>query len=504
MHQKPDQLRQALPGFLIPIVAPTSGKRLARLPRHRLPADGRSLLDLELLRGHEVPAVLSVHQIQPVVHDDRRLQPAREPHEFDGIPIPIRLAVLRGLRREIIPDDVDLPVLGQEFRDLGEQQQAEWHMRDVLISLANDFNLISIGLLFDCTNGYYNHFYGGSGIINRAPYVYPKRAYVAYAALTSALDTVKFVRQIPTGSTTVYALEFKKADGTYAYAFWSARGAFELTLDNSKNSNAVLTEFYGKTQVLKGATVQVNGGTAPVYLCTKNPLKSLQMTKRSFPEEAARAAKAKPGSSFDDVALVTMEPDPMITSTHTDFLPINKPGKFSIANVNDPEKGKAISVTLDLSSDPYKSNYITEFTTIRLKEPVVVNGNPKAVGVWIKGNSSWGQVRFEIEDAQGEIFKGITTTCWGCDIYDWPGNTCLNFDGWCYVAQPLFPSSLFCNHSPGPASEQWVSCGGDKKIDLPIKVRAVTIGMYRNTLDLLDFKKIAPTVLLKDFGGIEE
>jgi len=397
-------------------------------------------------------------------------------------------------------------------RDLGEQQQAEWHMRDVLISLANDFNLISIGLLFDCTNGYYNHFYGGSGIICRAPYVYPKRSYVAYAALTSALDTVKFERQLDTGSTTVYALEFKKADGTYAYAFWCARGAFELTLDNSANTGflqlgnpgAVLTEFYGKTHTLKGEKLQIKCGTAPVYLCTKKPIKFVAITERSFPEEAARAAKAKLGSPFDDVALVTMAPDPMITTNHTDFLPINKPGSFTMANVNDPDKGKAISVTLDLSKDPYKSNYIVEYTTLTLKKPMPVAGNPKAVGIWIKGNSSWGQVRFEIEDAQGEIFKGITTDGWGCDVYDWPGNTCLNFDGWCYVAQPLFPSSLFCNHSPGPASEQWISCGGDKKIDLPVKVRAVSIGMYRNTLDLLDFKKAKPTVLLKDFGGVEE
>ena len=397
-------------------------------------------------------------------------------------------------------------------RDLGEQQQAEWHMRDILISLANDFNLISIGLLFDCTNAYYNHFYGASGIIDRAPYVYPKRAYVAYAALTGALDTVKFNRQIPTGSTTVYALEFKKADGTFAYAFWSARGAFELEIDNSDNAGflglvspkAFLTEFYGRKRTLSGDVITVKGGTAPVYLNTEKPLKSLKIAKRSFPEEEARAVKAKLGSSFDDASLVTVSPDPMITSRGTGFLPIMKPGTFAVETVNDPEKGKALKVTLDTKTDPYRSKYITEFTTIRLKNPMPVEGSPAAVGVWVKGNSNWGQIRFEIEDAQGEIFKGVTTNGWGCDIYDWPGNTCVNFDGWCYVAQPLCATSLFCNHSPGPAKEQWVSCGGDKKIDFPIKVRAVTVGMNRHKLDLLDFKKTEPSILLRDFGGVAE
>jgi len=384
-------------------------------------------------------------------------------------------------------------------------------MRDVLISLANRFNLISIGLFFDCTSGYYNHFYGAAGILDRAPYVYPKRAYVAYAALTGALDTVTFERQIPTGSTTVYALEFKKADGTYAYAFWSAKGKFEMDLDNSNNScflglcgsKAVLTEFYGKTRQLSGKTLTISGGTAPIYLNTKKPLKSVKITGRTFPQEDALAEKSTVASSFDDVSLVTVKPDPMVETKHTDFLPINKPGKFSIANAVDNGK-KAIKVTLDTSSDPYKSNYITEYTTISLKKPMPVSGNPAAVGVWVKGNSNWGQIRFEIEDAQGEIFKGISTGGWGCDIYDWPGNTSINFDGWCFVAQPLFPTNLFCNHSPGTVSEQWVSCGGDKKIDLPIKVRAVTVGMNRHKLDLLEFKDTEPSIMLRDFCGVEE
>ena len=87
---------------------------------------------------------------------------------------------------------------------------------------------------------------------------------------------------------------------------------------------------------------------------------------------------------------------------------------------------------------------------------------------------------------------------------DWPGNLSVNFDGWNYVAQPLFKTELFNDHSPGPVSEQWVSEGGDKKIDLPIKVRAITVGMNRTKLDLLDFKPAAPSIRLKDVGGIEK
>ena len=46
--------------------------------------------------------------------------------------------------------------------------------------------------------------------------------------------------------------------------------------------------------------------------------------------------------------------------------------------------------------------------------------------------------------------------------------------------------------------------GGDKKIDLPIKIRAITVGMNRYKLDLLDFKETDRTILIRDVGGIEE
>ena len=48
------------------------------------------------------------------------------------------------------------------------------------------------------------------------------------------------------------------------------------------------------------------------------------------------------------------------------------------------------------------------------------------------------------------------------------------------------------------------SCGGDKKIDLPIKIRAITVGMNRYKLDLLDFKETDRTILIRDVAGIEE
>lgn len=388
-------------------------------------------------------------------------------------------------------------------RDMGEQLQAEWHARDVLISLANNFTLISPGILFDCKNGYYNGLWGGSGILQRGPYVYPKRAYVAYAALTKVLDCAKFIRQIPTGSTTVYALEFEVYGGKTVTALWAARGAVDFALENP-SGKALVTDLYGRESSVKGKEITVKGGTAATYVTTDKPLTSVKIAGRSFPVEEARAAKGKVAAALDNADLVTVAPDPQFTSTHNAFLPILKPADYTVATVNDPVKGSCISVTLT-DKDVYKSKYITEYTTIMLKEPVVFPGNPEAVGVWVKGNSNWGQIRFIIEDAQGEIFKNISTgRSWGCDIMDWPGNLAVDFDGWSFVGTALVPGNIFPTHSPGPVSDQWVSCGGDKKIDLPIKLRGITVGMNRWKLDLLDFKEADRTILIRDVTGLEE
>ena len=389
-------------------------------------------------------------------------------------------------------------------RDMGERQQAEWYVRDVLISLANNFYYISPGLLFDCKNGYYNGLWGGSGLIRRSPFCYPKQAYVAYGVLTSVLDGVTFVRQIDTGSTTVYAIEFKRLDGKTATALWAARGEVDFEIDSP--TKGVVTYMFGKTGNLKKGLSSVRGGTSPLYVVTDKPLKAVRVAGRAFAKDEAIASKAKVAWAIDDAPAVTLEPDPELDSKDAhQFLPILKPSDFTVKQVKDEVKGDCVEVALDLTKNQSTSRYITEYTTLRFKEPKAVPGNPVILGVWVKGNSNWGQIRFEIEDANGEVFKNVTSgPSWGCDVMDWPGNLAVSFDGWGYVYTSLFPNSLQNDHSPGPVSEQWVSMGGDKKIDLPIKVRAITVGMNRTKLDLLDFKASAPAIRLRDVGGTED
>lgn len=408
----------------------------------------------------------------------------------------------------------DIPATGSyEFtyraeRDMGLEKQAEWYTRDVLISLANNFTTISPGVLFDTTNAYYNIFWGASGILERMPYGYPKPAYVAYATLTNVLDRATFKRQLDTGSPTVYAVEFERADKKFVTALWAVRGDADFTLTTDGSTPVTKIEMYGKSQELKPEDnkITVHAGTRPVYLVTNKPFSSVTLTNRTFPEDAARAALAKAAAPLDNIQNVTLDKDNSLDTpqVYPMQLPIRQLGDFSLQQVTDDEKGNALELRLNTSKTPNLNKYITEYTTIRLNTPASISDEPAALGVWLKGNSNWGRVMFEIEDAQGEIWRSLGTGGWGVDILDWPGHLSANFDGWNFISVPLRKSSLYVDQSPGAVSEQWVSSGGDKKIQYPIKLRALIVEMNRKPLHLVDFTTVEPVLRFKDAGGIYE
>lgn len=409
----------------------------------------------------------------------------------------------------------DIPATGcYEFtyrceRDMGEHQQAEWYARDLLISLAGNFTRIGPGILYDTSNSYHNGLWGGSGLLRREPYGYPKKSYVAYAVLTNALDQVKFKRQIPTGSGSVYAIEFDRADGKKAYAFWASRGESKLSVELDGNGKGKTVEMYGESKDFSGSKLEVTASTSPSYMISDKPVKSLSIASRTFAKDAEKAKHAKVAAKLDKADDVQVVKDPSLNTKMDGVFsfqsPIRQEGVVSVASANDKEKGACIEVKLDKSKTPNLNKYITEYAYLKLKNPAPMEGDPAAVGVWVKGNSNWGRVMFELEDADGEIWRSVATGGWGCDVLDWPGNISVNFDGWNFIALPIRDTKLFNDHSPGPVKEQWVSGGGNKKMDLPLKLRGFIVEMNRKPLELIEFKEVAnPSVMLKDAGGLYE
>ena len=366
---------------------------------------------------------------------------------------------------------------------LGEDMQAAFYMRDILISLQHGFTLIAPSGLFDVTNGYYDKFWGSSALLKRVPYTYPKKAYLAYAVLTKCLDAVKFVKRVPTGSTTVYALEFLRADGKTATAFWTVKGEGVLKVDGE----GVAYSMCGRATPFGGATgvSSLEFSWQPSYAISDRPLGRMEVASRSFMEEENMRANGAVAVTFDSADTVKVTPVNAQACNQRRALPIYLPSDdFSVSAVDDAEAGRCLEVSLDTSRRKV-NKYFTECTRLELAKPVVIPEGANHLGVKVKGNSSWGQIRFEVVDADGVRFDMLHWSVTDC--IDRFGTTLLDFDGWGYVYYPF------------DRGAEWHRCDGKEvPMKFPVKLVAMVVGLNREKLDLSEFSPAEPRIRIKD------
>ena len=366
---------------------------------------------------------------------------------------------------------------------LGEDMQAAFYMRDILISLQHGFTLIAPSGLFDATNGYYDKFWGSSALLKRVPYTYPKKSYLAYAVLTKCLDAVKFVRRVPTGSTTVYALEFLRADGKTVTAFWTVKGEGVLKVEGE----GVAYSMCGKVTPFGGATgvSSLEFSWQPSYAIGDRPMKRIEVASRSFAEEERMRANGAVVATFDSADDVKVTAVNSQACNQRRALPIYLPSDdFSVSAVDDAEAGRCLEVSLDTSRRKV-NKYFTECTRLELAKPVVIPEGANYIGVKVKGNSSWGQIRFEVVDADGARFDMLHWSVTDC--IDRFGTALLDFDGWGYVYYPF------------DRGAEWHRCdGGEAPMKFPVRLVAMVVGLNREKLDLSEFVPAEPRIRIKD------
>ncbi|NQU97373.1 MAG: hypothetical protein HQ548_07000, partial [Chloroflexi bacterium] len=141
-----------------------------------------------------------------------RMYLCREEYRKAGIPEPM------------LPMD-EGPCLTTHPASLSYQEHADLAVRDALILLAYGVNPQLGGFAaFDCASYWGEQHYGG-GLFNRIALMTPKPAYLAFASMTRHLNRKPFTRWIPTGSHSVYALQFKHyTTGELVHVLWTLRG----------------------------------------------------------------------------------------------------------------------------------------------------------------------------------------------------------------------------------------------------------------------------------------
>ncbi len=389
----------------------------------------------------------------------------------------------------------DIPLTGcYEFtcraeRDLGPQRLAEWYSRDMLIGLAYRFATISPATIEDVGNSYYDTLWGASGLTQRKGLHYPKPAYVALATLTKVLDAVKLVQQMPTGSSSAYALEFTRG-GEHIYAVWTVRGQCEMEFEFPADASLTNVGFYGQQTTVKtsGKKITVTAGGAVNYIVS--PVAAVRVTagRRTFDAKPA-GTQVVHGMEFAEQWQLDPSAQPITT-------PTRRPGKFEMRLVNDNERGRCLE--LELKREGTVPGIVGEYTALRLKEPVLIPGKPHSVGMWVRGDSSWGRVFWEITDAKGERWRSSG----GYDGGDWGSQSSMDFDGWCFMTFPLTNDSPFNHIEPASGLGQWQHEGGDGKLDYPLKFSGLYIETHRESVDLTRMRPVKGTIRLQDLSVI--
>ena len=407
-------------------------------------------------------------------------------------------------------------------------EQANYFVRHMVHSLVWQIPVIRMGSITDMGNSYYHSNWGASGLCFAKPDVRPKPSYVAVATMTTQLDGAKFSRALPTGSTSVYGVEFRRPYDGYVTVMWTLRGTRPVTLGSKAKGVTIVDSMHNEhPSTLGGEGTITSLGPSPIYVASKQPLELITLDVAKH--DVAPAKEKKP---FIVSALANLDDWQIETerSAELEFYNFENPrrkGNFAFEPVAERDGlKKVLQVTPRLPVEG--SPYLAMYSVLAHRKGVELPGEPTEIGLMVHGNSGWGRVIFELQDAGGQRWISIGAaakgepTRWMADwmpaeelarmkemsVSDWNTNDAkqrsrFNFDGWRYVSFPL-PGQYGGEGYHWPGTSQWKS-SGDGVVKYPLTFKKLVIEMPEKVLYLNQYiEPLRPDVSIKDLTATYE
>ena len=386
---------------------------------------------------------------------------------------------------------------------LGQERQARYYVRDALLGVAWRFPLVNVGGLVDAGNQYCETAWGNAGLCKRWPMLYPKKSYVAYAALTKTLDCVTDARALDTGDDCAYVMACPRRDGRTAYAIWTSYGEAEFEL--SVSGEVSLISFFGResTPKVQNGTLKVTASERPQYLVVEGgEVSAVKTLGRAYPEDV-KPTDYKALVRCEDAAkwkLVAGRVDGVYGELGSPYPTCRQPAKApAFAVVDDPELGKCLELDLGCP-DLSLPKAVFEYAVIELKEPVAIPGEPQSLGAVVKGNSGWGRLYWIIEGADGKRAVSSGHRGWGEDFDD-VGKMSLGFTGWRFLHYPVGEHSSIRDYSINLVSDLW--CDGIDEagaVKYPAKLVGVAFAAESRPLFLSERRHKEQKVRIAEIG----
>jgi hypothetical protein len=176
---------------------------------------------------------------------------------------------------------------------------------------------------------------------------------------------------------------------------------------------------------------------------------------------------------------------------------LRRPGKFTLTTQNDPEKGPCLEVALQRVGE--LPAVVAEYAALKSNRPLPIPGRPHSIGMWVKGDSSWGRIMWELEDAKGKRFRSSG----GYDGGDWANHSALDFDGWCFMSFPISNDSPLAHIEASPGTGQWQGIVNGH-VDYPLKLTGIYVITYRQSLNLTRMAPVTKTIRFKNLTVMGE
>ncbi len=423
--------------------------------------------------------------------------------------------------------------------NLTPETQANYFIRHAMHSLIWGVPEIRMGCISDVGNSYRFSNWGASGILYKMPELNAKPAYVAYATLTRMLDGASKPRLLETGSTSVYAVEFERAEpNTYVTCLWNVNGSRETTFQFAGSPAAEVIDAQGNPPASlrheQGGKLTLIAAERPCFLIAHSRIKAIHTLAPSAPlvrpAGQIQVLVPNPAGNWQTIWNLVTARDPELEAYN--FMNPRRKGDYRVETV--PAEGlipppatpvSAVKVTpLPLTTGKATMPMYSTFT---LRQPVTLTGQPTSLAIQIKGNSGWGRIIFELRDATGQVWRSIGApqrgelSPWLLDWMpkemqqqntnspslkkqaDWNtddvwGKARINFDGWKYLDFAL-PGTVPGDRTVWPGNSQW-KFDKDGLVHYPLTLTGITVELPEKVLKLHQFEPVTDPSI--QFGEI--
>ncbi len=406
--------------------------------------------------------------------------------------------------------------------NLSERTQALYLVRHLMHMLAWRMPVIRPCWLTDSGSTYYFGNWGSAGLCRAKPEVNPKPAYVAYATTTLLLDGATFSRAVPTGSPVVYAVEFKKKDGSFVTCMWTIRGRRTAWCQGLTAAKATLTDTMAnedKVTVADG-TGAIPVSPSPVFLTTSNATSRIECGPPRYADHPGQDSFIISSlGAMDEWRIEKRRSVELETYNYTEP---RRVGNFEYREVDEFDGKKNVLQVRPQLPVP-GSEYLPMYSVLTHRDGVEIPAEPTEIGLMVNGNGGWGRIIFELEDAAGERWVSIggeihgeqpprwlaehlgnqaegmdSTGLCAPNTNDLWGDSYINFEGWRYLRFPM------PGHYPGegyhwPRTSQWRHQGGDGVVQYPLRFKRLIITIPEKAVYLTDYRAVErQEIYLKD------